>query len=291
MGRHSKKTESRLRRNSVIALAGLAPAGLVTATANAVANSDLSFFNTTADADGAAVQAAADRVLSDFSGDLSNLARLSSDIEFLAQAPQEPALAPVQETPPLPGSLAEGALGIPGILVDAYQNAERILSVENPSCNMYWTLIAGVGRVESTHAYDGKVDEHGTMLQPVLGPRLDGTLAGNATIRDTDGGALDGDPIFDRAVGPTQFLPETWNRYAADANGDGFADPQNVYDSALTTGKYLCDGGLDMRNPIEVSKAVYRYNNSAAYVANVLAWSAGYSTGIVPSSAELPRIH
>nr|WP_240945533.1 lytic murein transglycosylase [Rhodococcus sp. HNM0569] len=214
------------------------------------------------------------------------------DIEPAAPAPPPPPpLAPVQQTPPLPTSLAAGALGIPTVNVSAYQNAERILATTNPGCNMYWTLIAGIGRVESTHAYDGKTDDTGTMLEPVLGPVLDGSLAGNAVIHDTDGGALDGDAVYDRAVGPTQFLPETWNRYAMDGNGDGFADPQNVFDSAVTTGNYLCDGGLDMRDPAQAAKAVHRYNNSAAYVANVLAWSTGYATGIVPSESDLPAIH
>ena len=290
MGRHSKKSESRLRRNSVIALAGLVPAGLVTAASNAGADTDLPFFQAEPDA-AAAPEAAGPGAIRPAAALAA--ADVTANIDAAAQAMPEPTPEPmpVQPTPPLPASIAEGALGIPGVLVDAYQNAERILRVEQPGCNMYWTLIAGVGRVESTHAYDGKVDERGTMLEPVLGPRLDGSLAGNATIRDTDGGALDGDPVFDRAVGPTQFLPETWNRYAGDGNGDGVADPQNVYDSALTTGKYLCDGGLNMHDPIHVAKAVHRYNNSAAYVANVLAWSTGYSTGIVPTSAELPRIH
>lgn len=288
MGRHSKKTESRLRRNSVIALAGLAPAGLATGAAHAFADSDLSFFHSDPND---SLRSSADRALASLNSDIDALSHITADADVLTHTNPEPRLAPVQETPPLPRSLAEGALGIPGPLVDAYQNAERILRVEQPGCNMYWTLIAGVGRVESTHAYDGKVNEHGTMLEPVLGPRLDGTLAGNATIRDTDGGALDGDPWFDRAVGPTQFLPETWSRYAGDGNGDGVADPQNIYDSALTTGKYLCDGGLNMLDPIQAARAVHRYNNSSAYVSNVLAWAAGYSTGIVPAAAELPRIH
>ena len=111
------------------------------------------------------------------------------------------------------------------------------------------------------------------------------------SIADTDGGALDGDANFDRAVGPMQFLPETWNRYKADGNGDGVSDPQNLYDAALATGQYLCDGDLNLRDLGQSTKAILRYNNSMAYVANVLAWSTGYATGIVPSSDQLPRIH
>ena len=131
----------------------------------------------------------------------------------------------------------------------------------------------------------------GTLFEPILGPVLDGSLAGNNVISDTDGGALDGNSSYDRAVGPMQFLPETWKHYATDGNGDGRADPQNLFDSAATTGAYLCDGGLNMADPVQATKAILRYNNSMAYVANVVAWSVAYSTGIAPSEADLPRIH
>lgn len=39
--------------------------------------------------------------------------------------------------------------------------------------------------------------------------QLDGT-SGNLHIPDTDKGKLDGDPLMDRAMGPMQFIPETW---------------------------------------------------------------------------------
>ncbi|AWK73651.1 murein transglycosylase [Rhodococcus oxybenzonivorans] len=290
MGRHNKKTDSHIRRNSVIALTGLIPIGLVTAANTAGATPKVPFFSSEAAADVADVaQEATAAPNAEAVTPVADTAAVEAT-PAVEQAPA-PALAPVQATPPLPASIAQGALGIPAINVSAYQNAERILAVEQPGCGMYWTLIAGIGRVESTHAYDGKADDKGNMLDAVLGPVLDGHLAGNAVIRDTDGGRLDGDSNYDRAVGPTQFLPETWNRYAGDGNGDGAADPQNLFDSALTTGKYLCDGGLDVRDPIQAAKAVHRYNNSAAYVANVLAWSAGYASGIVPAASDLPRIH
>ncbi|NLE80181.1 MAG: murein transglycosylase [Rhodococcus sp.] len=287
MGRHSKKAESHVRRNSVLALGGLLPIGLITAANSAGATPKVPFL-VAASIDAAAAEPEADLV-----PQAEKAPEAPPALPDPADIPPPPAPepAPVQATPTLPTSIAAGALGIPEINLAAYQNAERILAVENPGCGMYWTLIAGIGRVESTHAYDGKTDAQGNMLEPVLGPVLNGSLAGNAVIADTDNGALDGNANYDRAVGPTQFLPETWNRYAADGNGDGVADPQNLFDSAVTTGKYLCDGGLNMRNPIDAAKAVHRYNNSAAYVANVLAWSVGYSTGIAPTSADLPKIH
>ncbi|MFE7423267.1 lytic transglycosylase domain-containing protein [Rhodococcus sp. NPDC057529] len=292
MGRHNKKTDSHIRRNSVIALTGLVPIGLITAANTAGAAPKVPFLSTSSSSEVADVAQEATDTAPEAAEAVTPVAETAAESAPAVEAsPAPPALAPVQATPPLPASIAQGALGIPAVNVAAYQNAERILAVEQPGCGMYWTLIAGIGRVESTHAYDGKTDDKGNMLKPVLGPVLDGSLGGNAVIRDTDGGKLDGDANYDRAVGPTQFLPETWNRYAGDGNGDGVADPQNVFDSALTTGKYLCDGGLNVKDPIQAAKAVHRYNNSAAYVANVLAWSAGYSSGIIPAAADLPRIH
>ncbi|AOW91984.1 murein transglycosylase [Rhodococcus sp. WMMA185] len=288
MGRHSKKTKSRLRLRWSISLLWLVPVGLVaTATASGVAPEFPIRSKSSVPGSAQSAQHPAAQHPAEAAGSESG----AESVSAVAQTPAPIAPTPVQATPPLPPSVAQHALGIPPVNVAAYQNAERVLASEQPDCNMHWTLVAGIGRVESTHAYDGKTDDNGNMLIPVLGPVLDGSLAGSNVISDTDGGALDGNPYYDRAVGPTQFLPETWTRYAADGNGDGVSDPQNLFDSALTTGNYLCDGGLDVRDPRQAAKAVYRYNNSAAYVANVLAWSAGYSTGIIPAASDLPRIH
>ena len=46
-----------------------------------------------------------------------------------------------------------------------------------------------------------------------------------------------------------------------------------------------------MADPVQATQAVLRYNNSMAYVANVVAWSVAYSTGIAPAEGDLPRIH
>ncbi|TSE02208.1 murein transglycosylase [Skermania sp. ID1734] len=210
----------------------------------------------------------------------------------IAAAPQPAAVkqAAAPAPPEPPAALVPGPLGIPPINFAAYKNAERMLAQQDPACGMPWSLLAGIGRVESTQANNGNVDANGTMITPIYGPILDGSLAGNNVVADTDGGALDGNATYDRAVGPMQFLPETWKRYGSDGNGDGKADPQNIFDAALTTGKYLCDGGLNMGDLAQRTTAILRYNNSMAYVANVMAWSLGYATGIVPTPQQLPRI-
>ncbi len=73
-----------------------------------------------------------------------------------------------------------------------------------------------------------------------------------------------------------QFLPSTWKAYAADGNGDGKSDPQNIFDAALTTARYLCDDNLDLRNPASLTTAILRYNNSMEYVNNVLGFARSY---------------
>ncbi|MBH0775878.1 lytic transglycosylase domain-containing protein [Nocardia bovistercoris] len=283
MGRHRKPSSGSLGRSSVLALSGLLPAGLV-AVAGA---SDLD----PGDLTDAIQQTPAD-------GETALGARLAAALDETAghvMAKQNVAPPPVVKTVALAenrerADLPAGALGIPGVAVAAYQKAEHILEAENPECNMPWSMLAGIGRVESTHAFGGKADVDGNPLSPVYGPVLDGSLYGNHVISDTDGGELDGLGGYDRAIGPMQFLPETWKRYAADGNGDGIADPQNLYDAALTAGKYLCSGGLNMRDLAQQTRAILRYNNSMAYVANVMAWANSYNSGVAPKPAELPKI-
>ncbi|MGY6658939.1 lytic transglycosylase domain-containing protein, partial [Amycolatopsis sp. TRM77291] len=100
---------------------------------------------------------------------------------------------------------------------------------------------------------------------------------------DTDGGKFDGDTVWDRAVGPTQFIPSTWKGYASDGNGDGESNPNNIFDAALGTGRYLCSGGLDLSKPDQLRAAVFRYNNSDTYVNTVLIWAEAYRTGVLPT--------
>jgi hypothetical protein len=182
---------------------------------------------------------------------------------------------------PLPAyELPDGPLGIPATALAAYHNAADILGREQPACHIDWALIASIGRIESNHARGGYVDAAGTTREPILGPELNGQ-GGFAAIPDTDQGTLDTDPVWDRAVGPTQFIPGTWRGYASDGNGDGKSDPNNIFDAALATGRYLCSGGFDLTNPDQLRGAIYRYNNSDTYVNTVILWADAYRSGIM----------
>ncbi|MCU1680968.1 MAG: hypothetical protein JWQ81_1707 [Amycolatopsis sp.] len=182
---------------------------------------------------------------------------------------------------PLPAyELPNGPLGIPVTAFAAYKNAAAIMATEQVKCHIDWALIASIGRIESNHARGGYVDAKGTTLEPILGPVLDGS-GPFAAIPDTDQGRYDGDKVWDRAVGPSQFLPATWLEYASDGNGDGVSDPNNVFDASLATGRYLCSGGLDLANPDQLKAAIYRYNNSDTYVNTVLLWAQAYRSGVL----------
>src|SRR5277367_364623 len=178
-----------------------------------------------------------------------------------------------------------GVLGIPGMALAAYRNAERMMATADPGCGISWNLLAGIGRIESGHANGGATDARGTAVRPIYGPSLDGTLPGNEVIVQSTGA---GRVAYARAMGPMQFLPGTWARYASDGDGDGVADPQNLYDSTLAAARYLCSGGLNLRDQSQVMAAILRYNNSIPYARNVLGWAAAYATGVVP--VDLPPV-
>ena len=93
---------------------------------------------------------------------------------------------------------------------------------------------------------------------------------------------------YARAMGPMQFLPGTWAHYASDGDGDGTADPQNLYDATLAAARYLCSGSLNLRDQSQVLSSILRYNNSMPYAQNVLGWAAAYATGVVP--VDLPPL-
>lgn len=171
---------------------------------------------------------------------------------------------------------------IPQRMVEAYQRGEAVAAQRAPQCNMPWWLLAGIGRVESGHAAGGAVDANGVTVTRILGPRLDGTTPDTAVITDTDGGRFDGDPHYDRAVGPMQFIPGTWVLAGVDGNGDGTANPSQVDDAAASAAMYLCSGGGDMSNPADMASAILRYNNSTQYVQDVLAGATAYRDGHVP---------
>ena len=178
----------------------------------------------------------------------------------------------------LPEAQPVGTVAVPSTVYVAYRRAAASLARTDPSCRLPWSLLAGIGQVESGQARGGQVDATGRTITPIIGPALDGR-PGTARIADSDGGALDGDAVWDHAVGPMQFIPGTWRYAGADGNGDGVRDPHNVYDAALAAGRYLCSSGGDLRDAGSVQAAVLSYNQSQSYVQLVLAYATAFATG------------
>jgi membrane-bound lytic murein transglycosylase B len=195
-----------------------------------------------------------------------------ADVGRDTPVPQPAPLAPGTDLATWAGTVAERS-GVPARALRAYGAAELAQRAANPDCRLSWVTLAGIGRVESDHARIGgaDLDADGVVRPPILGIALDGS-AGVREIRDTDGGRLDGDPIFDRAVGPMQFLPTTWARYGADGNGDGVRDPQQLDDAARAAAGYLCDDGRDTASGEGWWDGVLTYNRSVSYAR--LVWAA-----------------
>ncbi|MGY0067087.1 lytic transglycosylase domain-containing protein [Streptomyces sp. QTS137] len=168
--------------------------------------------------------------------------------------------------------------GIPATVLRAYRAAETSVGRTDPGCRLPWELLAAIGKVESGQARGGAVDQNGTTLGRITGPPLNGR--GFALIRDSDRGAHDGDTVYDRAVGPMQFLPSTWARWGVDGNGDGRADPNNIFDAALAAGHYLCAGDRNLARAADLDRAILSYNHSRAYLNLVRHWLEFYGRGV-----------
>jgi membrane-bound lytic murein transglycosylase B len=98
-----------------------------------------------------------------------------------------------------------------------------------------WTVVAAIGEVESQH--------------------------GRLAARSRAG-----------ALGPMQFLPETWKAYATDGDHDGTSDVNNPADAIATAARLLCVNGGGDRSTL--ATAVWNYNHSWEYVVRVLNVSA-----------------
>jgi Transglycosylase SLT domain len=183
---------------------------------------------------------------------------------------------------------AGGGATIPALTLRAYREAAAWAAGFDADCRLPWTVLAGIGRIESNHGLFGgpatRFSPGGAVSPRITGPPLDGN--GVASIPDSDGGRWDGDTTWDRAVGPMQFIPTTWRTLGRDGNGDGVADPNNLFDAAVSAAGYLClSGGGSLADPARLRQAVYGYNHSWPYVDAVLGWARLYAGGVTTGPA------
>jgi len=209
---------------------------------------------------------------------------------------QDPAPAAVTWAPPAPPPVAAAdpgsgvqtrvdaawaeqtaaATGIPVRALLAYAGAATAKAEQMPECGLSWSTLAGIGYVESDHGrYGGSaLDAGGTAVPGIFGIALDG--ASTAHIPDSDGGAIDGDPDYDRAVGPMQLIPQTWRNWHVDGGGDGVEDPQNIDDAVAAATNYLCRASTGMDTEAGWRAAVSAYNAGEEYLARVAAAAVRY---------------
>ena len=224
---------------------------------------------------GSAARAAASASPSTTEGTPPSLADFA---DFQALQDKPAATAPIRRLPHV-RLAAVTVAGIPPVPLSAYRRAAHELSVAQPGCHVPWWLIAGIGFVESGHAHSGGsayAGWNGVARPPIYGPVLNGSH-GFKAIPDTDGGALDGDRRWDRAVGPMQFLPSTWRTWSPSGRFDGHANPQNIFAAAGAAAGYLCASGTDLSQSHAMALAVYSYNHSFDYVRLVLSVGARYA--------------
>lgn len=191
------------------------------------------------------------------------------------QAPTAPVAIAYQPDPQWVARVA-AKTGIPSRALVAYASAQLRVSDEQKTCKVGWNTLAAIGGIESGHgSFGGAVLRDDGWTDPVIvGPELSGGKFG--VIRDTDGGTLDGDKVWDRAVGPMQFIPQTWTQWAADGNDDGQATPGQIDDAALAAARYLCHSG-NLSNPDVWRRAIFSFNHSDQYVASIASLAITYA--------------
>ncbi|MEV6071934.1 murein transglycosylase [Nocardia sp. NPDC052001] len=185
--------------------------------------------------------------------------------------------------------------GIPVRALQAYGYATVVMAKARPGCHLGWTTLAGIARIESNHARFGSasIAADGQVRPPIRGVALNGT-GGNAVIIDPTASVGAERPVYARAMGPFQFIPDTWNRWGARASADyhtlataiehdkplGSAEltgnPDNIDDAALAAGRYLCASGGDLSTARGWRQAIFAYNHSNTYVDQVRSAALGY---------------
>lgn len=175
-----------------------------------------------------------------------------------------------------------GATGIPERALAAYAGAALAKAASMPECGLSWNTLAGIGATESDHGRHGgsAVRGDGTVEPPIYGVPLAGG-EGVEHIPDSDGGELDGDTEFDRAVGPFQLIPQTWRNWHTDASGDGVEDPHHIDDAAMATANYLCRVSIHIDTEAGWIAAVSGFNSPQSYRDTVATYAVLYADSAV----------
>jgi len=173
-------------------------------------------------------------------------------------------------------STVSARTGIPAPALRAYA---RVQLAGDAGCPVGWTTLAGIGWVESHHGTLGgrSLRASGRPSSRILGPALDGRGSFAAIEAAPGSRSFHGDERWEHAVGPMQFLPESWRSWATDGDGDGRADPHDLDDAAATAARYLCASGGDLSTGDGWQAAVLTYNHAQSYVDAVHSAATAYA--------------
>ncbi|MEO3830317.1 NlpC/P60 family protein [Actinomadura sp. B10D3] len=130
----------------------------------------------------------------------------------------------------------------------------RIYQATGPQYGIPWTVLAGLGKVETGH--------------------------GTSTLPGVHSGEN-----FAGAGGPMQFLQPTWAAFGVDGDHDGRKDRYNPADAIPGAANYLRHNHADQGGD-HLRSAIYQYNHSWDYVDLVLRWAKRYTSGDYKISAD-----
>jgi len=146
-------------------------------------------------------------------------------------------------------AITDGTAQIPSAMLSLYQEASSTCP------GLPWTVLAAIGTIESDNG--------------------ESTLPGVHSGVNSAG-----------AEGPMQFLPSTFAAYSAPVPPGG-ADPASAYDAVdavYAAARLICaNGGA---GGTDLADAVFAYNHSSTYVAEVLTLAQGFATVTTGTPAE-----
>jgi hypothetical protein len=121
-----------------------------------------------------------------------------------------------------------------------------------------------------------------------LGRRGPAVLA-SINYYETDFGANQG-PSSAGAIGWMQFMPESWETFGVDGDGDGDKDPSDPWDAIFAAARLLRYSGA----PQDWHGAVFSYNHADWYVAEVLdrahRYEGGQAVGIAAGATSCAAV-
>jgi cell wall-associated NlpC family hydrolase len=155
-----------------------------------------------------------------------------------------------------PGVSAEAANSIPVNYLKWFQRVGL-------QYNVPWTVLAGIGKVES--------DDGRTRLPGVTQASVSNTFGAAGPMQIGIGGASTN--VWGGA--PVHPASEVVNGVATDEDGDGIASVYDPADAIAGAAKYLIAHGVQQNVPA----AIFSYNHASWYVQEVLQWASTYAAG------------